>query len=56
MNFELADKLYGLLESKKLDEAIAMAEQKLREIPKTDFHEILGKNLLHLTSDFTSVH
>ena len=51
MNFELADKLYGLLESKKLDEAIAMAEQQLREIPKTDFHEILGKNLLHLTSD-----
>lgn len=51
MNFELADKLYGLLESNKLDEAIAIAEQELREIPITDFHKILGKNLLHLTSD-----
>ena len=51
MNFELADKLYGLLESKKLDEAIAMAEQELREIPTTDFHKILDRNILHLASD-----
>jgi hypothetical protein len=51
MNFELADKLSGLLESKKLDEAIKMAEQELREIPTTDFHKILDRNLLHLTSD-----
>jgi hypothetical protein len=51
MNFELADKLYRLLEGKKLAEAIAMAELELREIPTTDFHKILDKNLLHLTSD-----
>jgi len=51
MNFELADKLSELLESKKLDEAIAMAEQELKNIPTTDFHKILYKNLLHLTSD-----
>jgi len=51
MNFELADKLSELLESKKLDEAIAMAEQELKNIPTTDFHKILGKNLLHLTSE-----
>lgn len=51
MNFELADKLSELLESKKLDEAIAMAEQELKNIPTTDFHKILDKNLLHLTSD-----
>jgi hypothetical protein len=51
MNFELADKLYRLLESKKLDEAIAMAEQELREIPTTDFHKILDINILHLSSD-----
>jgi hypothetical protein len=50
MNFELADKLSELLESNKLDEAITMAEQELKDIPKTDFHKILGKNLLHLTS------
>jgi hypothetical protein len=51
MNFELADKLYELLESKKLDLAIAMAERKLKEISTTDFHKILDRNLLHLTSD-----
>jgi hypothetical protein len=51
MNFELADKLSELLESQKLDEAIAMAEQELKNIPTTDFHKILDKNLLHLTSD-----
>ena len=51
MNFELAEKLYELLESKKLDEAIAMAERELKEIPKTDFHIILDKSLLHLTSE-----
>lgn len=51
MNFELADKLSELLESKKLDEAIAMAEQELKNIPTTDFHKILDKNILHLTSD-----
>ncbi len=51
MNFELEDKLYELLESKKLDLAIAMAERKLKEIPTTDFHKILDRNLLHLTSD-----
>jgi len=50
MNFELADKLYELLESQKLDEAIAMAERELKNIPTTDFHKILDKNLLHLTS------
>lgn len=53
MNFELADKLYALLESKKLDEAIAMAEQELKEIPTTEFHKILDKNLLHLTLELT---
>lgn len=51
MNFELADKLSELLDSKKLDEAIAIAELELKNIPATDFHKILDKNLLHLTSD-----
>lgn len=51
MNFELADKLYVLLEAKKLDEAIDLAENELRSIPETDFHKILDRNLLHLTAD-----
>lgn len=54
MNSELTDKLYVLLESKKLDEAIALAETELNTIPTTDFHKILGRNLLHLTSDLTN--
>ena len=51
MNFELADKLTELLEVKKLDEAIELAESELRQIPKTDFHKIIGKDLKHLTND-----
>src|SRR5690554_4871920 len=54
MNFELADKLYVLLESKKLDEAIALAEKELRDIPTTYFHKILDKNLLHQTSNLAN--
>lgn len=54
MNFELEDKLYKLLEDKKLDEAIDLAEQELRNIPTTDFHKILGRNLLHLKDDLAS--
>ena len=51
MNFELADKLYVLLETKKLDEAIALAEAELKNVPKTNFHQLIGRNLLHLVSD-----
>ncbi len=54
MNFELADKLYALLESKKLDEAIALAEKELREIPTTAFHRILDRNLLRQASDLAN--
>lgn len=54
MNFELADKLYELLESGNLDEAIELAESELTEIPTTDFHKILGRNLLHLTYDLSN--
>lgn len=51
MNFELADKLTELLEAKKLDAAIELAEDELKKIPETDFHKIIGKNLKHLTAD-----
>jgi len=54
MNFELTDKLYVLLETNKLNEAIALAETELKNIPTTDFHKILGKNFLLLTSDLTN--
>ena len=51
MNFELADKLTELLEDKKLDKAIELAEGELRKIPETDFHKIIGKSLKHLAVD-----
>ena len=51
MNFELADKLTELLEAKKLDNAIDLAENELRKIPETDFHKIIGKDLKHMTND-----
>lgn len=51
MNFELADKLTELLEAKKLDDAIDLAENELRKIPETDFHKIIGKDLKHMTND-----
>lgn len=51
MNFELADKLTELIEAKKLDDAIDLAENELRKIPETDFHKIIGKDLKHMTND-----
>jgi hypothetical protein len=51
MNFELADKLTELLEAKKLDNAIDLAENELRKIPETDFHKIIGKDLKHMTNE-----
>jgi hypothetical protein len=51
MNFELADKLTELLEAKKLDNAIDLAENELRKIPETDFHKIIGKDLKNMTNE-----
>jgi len=44
---ELADKINFLLKSKKLDKAINLAETELRKVPETEFHKILGKDLLN---------
>ena len=51
MNFELSDKLTGLIENNQLDEAIEIAETELKNIPQTNFHSILGKDLLHLENN-----
>lgn len=51
MNFELQDRLRALIETQKLDEAIATAESELRKIPETGFHKILGRNILQLNSE-----
>ena len=54
MNFELANKLSALLKVNELDEAISLAEKELSSIPSTDFHRILGKNLLHQSNELAN--
>ena len=51
MNFALAGKLTELLEKKELDKAIGLAESELGKVPATDFHKIIGRNLIHLKFD-----
>jgi hypothetical protein len=51
MNFDLVDKLIELLEINKLDEAIEFCEKELKNIPATDFHKIIGKDILHLSNN-----
>ncbi|MCU4166666.1 hypothetical protein [Carboxylicivirga caseinilyticus] len=51
MNFELEDKLRNLIDKQELDNAIQLAESELNKIPKTDFHKMIGKDILHLSND-----
>jgi hypothetical protein len=48
MNFDLFNELSKLLQENKLEKAIELAENKLNELPTTEFHKVLNKNLLHL--------
>ena len=48
---DISDKLYELVAEGKLENAVEIAENHLSNLPKTDFHKILGKNLLHLTEN-----
>jgi Fe-S-cluster containining protein len=41
----------NLVKEGEIDNAIRLAEDELLKIPKNDFHKILGRNLLDLTSD-----
>lgn len=51
MNFELEDKLRKLVAKNKLDVAIQFAESELSKISETDFHKMIGKDILHLIDD-----
>ena len=53
MNFELADKLNEFLKDNKLEKAIDFAENELRQLPESAFHQALGKDLNHLTSNLS---
>lgn len=48
MNFELEDKLNKYIRNDDLDTAIEFAESELNKVSKTDFHALIGKDLLHL--------
>ena len=49
MNFEFAEQINSFLEQADYSKAIEIAETNLSKIPKTVFHDIIGKSLLHHT-------
>lgn len=51
---DLTGKLEQLVLDNKLEKAIKIAEEKLINLPQTDFHKIIGKNLLHLTGELVN--
>lgn len=54
MNFDLAEELNIYLLDNKLEQAIEVAEKKLSELPTTDFHKIIGKDLKLLIENLIS--
>lgn len=42
--------IQDLIREGHIEEAISQTEASLRQLPQTDFHEIIGKDLLHLES------
>ncbi|WP_035557933.1 hypothetical protein [Hymenobacter sp. IS2118] len=53
MEFNLDEALSELVANNNLDEAINLAEDKLSELPKTDFHKVIGKDLKHLAVELS---
>ena len=47
MNFEFAEQINPFLEQADYSKAIEIAETNLSKIPRTVFHDIIGKSLLH---------
>lgn len=44
------EQIESLIQAGKIEEAIRETETKLGQLPQTDFHQLIGKNLLHLQS------
>jgi len=51
MNFEFADQINPYLEKLDFLKAIEIAEGRLKKIPPTDFHEVLGQSLTDQTKN-----
>lgn len=54
MDFDLVDELNGYLLNNKLKLAIEVAEKKLSDLPTTEFHKIIGRNLKPISENLTS--
>ncbi|MXN91124.1 hypothetical protein GR160_07760 [Flavobacterium sp. Sd200] len=54
MNIELENKLRELVSHGQLDQAISIAEEELSQHVKTDFHKVIGINLLHLVDELNA--
>lgn len=54
MDFDLVDELNGYLLDNKFELAIEVAEKKLSDLPSTEFHKIIGRDLKPLSENLTS--
>ena len=54
MNFDLEDRLNTYVRNNDLNTAIQIAETELDKIPRTEFHQLIGMDLLHLESKLSS--
>lgn len=48
------EQIQDLIQAGKIEEAIRATEAKLSQLPQSDFHEVIGKDLLHLQPALTS--
>ncbi len=51
MNNDLLEKLNNFVIQNQINEAIDTAEKALIDMPTTDFHVIIGRNMLHLKDE-----
>lgn len=48
MDFNLEEELIEHLNKGKISQAISLAEGELKKLPQSEFHKIIGRDLLHL--------
>lgn len=48
------EQIQHLIQAGKIEEAIRETEAKLSQLPQSDFHQVIGKDLLHLQAPLTS--
>lgn len=48
------EQILDLIQAGKITEAIRETEEKLNQLPPSDFHQVIGKSLLHMQPALTS--